>query len=493
MTIRFKTSWNGYEFGTVVTLSGSLETSLIASNIADSWVVNQEQRSDRVAVIRYDNTGTALGVVAQSPTGAEVVIPISTAAAIPTPPAAAKVLVSTGSTAGAFNWADPTGGTGASAPTAVTHSDAIPLDTTGFGKVSNAIVAMTAARTLTAAAGSVVGGSYDVTFEADGNSAHGVTIPGAWVQTNSNTFNSANNQLNRYVFEYAQGGIVTYGILNLGVQPDPVAGQPTGLALSGAAGANTAALVWTAPTIDATHGTPLDYIVETNAAGAGWVVFADGVTPSTGASLTGLPANTAMQARVSASNGSGAGPTSAVVAFTTAASTAFSITWAADADTPFGTTALGHGLAAALPSTNTAWRILTGRAVGNQTVSGQAFQKLTYSANGEISLADGLGGLGGMRFGVLFRYVDDNNFWKCFFAAGNAYLSKIVAGVETYIQAGCSPTTSFGVSFSGSTIAVKANGVVVAALNTTDSGNAAGTGVGFATDSNASFSGFSGT
>ncbi len=77
MTIRFKASWNGYEQGTIATLTGPLETSLIAANIATNWAINQEQRSDRAAVIRYSAAGVAQGIVTQDAAGAEVVVPIS--------------------------------------------------------------------------------------------------------------------------------------------------------------------------------------------------------------------------------------------------------------------------------------------------------------------------------------------------------------------------------------------------------------------------------
>ena len=386
----------------------------------------------------------------------------------------------------------PAGGGGGSATVFVAHTDAIPLDTVGFGKAANVVVPMTAARALTAGVGAILGGAYDVTFSADGIAAHLVTVPTTWVAMNANTFNYANGQLNRYVFESDQTGVVSYGIVNLGTGIAPAPGQPTALA-AGTPSATAVALTWTAAVVDSTHGAPADYIVELSTnGGTTWVVFADGVSPVTGATLTGLLAGTPYLARVSGTNGGGTGPVSLTASFTTTVSTAFSINWSADADTVAGATALGHGLVASLPTGNSAWKITTHNAQGQQNLSGQAYQRLaTYAANGEITLTLTNSS---WRAALLFRYVDDNNYWKLFIAGQGGYLSKIVAGVETVLLNNIAfpYATTFGVSFSGSVIQFKGDGVVVPAFNTTDAANSTGVGVGFGTDANCQVSQFAG-
>lgn len=322
---------------------------------------------------------------------------------------------------------DGTGG----AAVSVTHTDAIPLDTVGFGKVANAIVAMTAARPLTVAATPVLGGAYDVTFKANGNALHIPTLPGAWVGTNANTFNSANNQLNRYIFEYAQGGIVTYGLLNLGIPPDVIPGQPLTLA-AGTALASSVPLTWTAPVIDATHGTPLDYTVETSSnGGTSWVVFTKGVSPATGITLTSLTPGTAYLARVTATNATGAGPASATASFTTAASVVIADTFnRADAGV-IGTRSDG-GAWTAVAGFNP-MGISANRAVGtvnaayNGCVADIGFSTYTTTLLGiDYTVTES---------SFVYRYLDANNYCVIAFqGASTSYRCyEVIAGVATAI------------------------------------------------------------
>lgn len=127
MTIQFLTSWNGHEFGTVADLGGA-EAGLIAARLARAWTPGIDQYSDVTAGLRFNAAGAVVGVVGRNPAGAEIVIPIEAGAALPTPPAAGKVLSSTGSGAGAYDWTDPTGG-GVSTIAATTDKATVDLPT----------------------------------------------------------------------------------------------------------------------------------------------------------------------------------------------------------------------------------------------------------------------------------------------------------------------------------------------------------------------------
>lgn len=72
MTIRFRTSWNGHEFGTIATLDSPTETRLVTAGIAETY--GGESYSDVPAVLRFDADGTLLGIVSVNPlTRAETV------------------------------------------------------------------------------------------------------------------------------------------------------------------------------------------------------------------------------------------------------------------------------------------------------------------------------------------------------------------------------------------------------------------------------------
>lgn len=96
--------------------------------------------------------------------------------------------------------------------------------------------------------------------------------------------------------------------------PGPVVSLAAGTATS-----STQPLTWSAPVTGG--GSITDYLVEYKASSSGtWLTFSDGVTTTTGCTVTGLVASTAYDYRVSAFNGS-YGTTSTLTNISTAAAT----------------------------------------------------------------------------------------------------------------------------------------------------------------------------
>jgi uncharacterized delta-60 repeat protein len=91
-------------------------------------------------------------------------------------------------------------------------------------------------------------------------------------------------------------------------------GAPSGV--MGVAGDGVVALGWVAPpAIGSAYEVVTDYVVEYSSdGGVTWFVFADGVSTSTSATVTGLSNGTGYVFRVSAVNGAGTGPVSVVSA-----------------------------------------------------------------------------------------------------------------------------------------------------------------------------------
>ncbi len=90
----------------------------------------------------------------------------------------------------------------------VTHTDAIPLDTAGFGKQATAIVTLTGNRTLTLGASPVEGGTYDVTFRQNSVAGHTISIPFGWIQRGTDSLGLLAGDTTRYVFEYSGTDVV---------------------------------------------------------------------------------------------------------------------------------------------------------------------------------------------------------------------------------------------------------------------------------------------
>jgi len=92
--------------------------------------------------------------------------------------------------------------------------------------------------------------------------------------------------------------------------------QPTSLA-AGTPTATTMPLTWSAP-VDDGGETVTDYVVQYKLSTAStWTTFSDGVSPTAGATVTGLTANTSYDFRVAAVNGVGQGAYTDAVSGTT--------------------------------------------------------------------------------------------------------------------------------------------------------------------------------
>jgi hypothetical protein len=129
-------------------------------------------------------------------------------------------------------------------PTLVTHSDAIPLDTSGFGKSANAIVTLSADRTLTLGSSPMEGGSYEVIFQQNATGSWAVSPPGTWIKYGVDVLGNTPGARARYVFEYVSGDVIYVVVPLTGVDITP----PT---LSSAIVSDTNAvridLVWSEP------------------------------------------------------------------------------------------------------------------------------------------------------------------------------------------------------------------------------------------------------
>ncbi|MEK7292633.1 MAG: fibronectin type III domain-containing protein, partial [Actinomycetota bacterium] len=120
-----------------------------------------------------------------------------------------------------------------------------------------------------------------------------------------------------YTFRVAAvnvAGTGNYSTVSASVTPATVPGAPTSVA--GTAGISEVSLTWTAP---ASNGGAAitDYVVESSPDGTTWTVFADGVSATAAATVTGLTNGQAYTFRVSATNSAGTGATSVVSASVT--------------------------------------------------------------------------------------------------------------------------------------------------------------------------------
>jgi large repetitive protein len=136
-------------------------------------------------------------------------------------------------------------------------------------------------------------GSTWTTFNDGTSTATSATIAGL---TNGTAYTTRVAAVNAV----GTGSYVTSG----SVTPATVPGVPTGL--SSTAGNAQIALSWAAP---ASNGGAAitDYVVEYSTNGSTWIVFADGTSTATTATITGLVNGTAYTARVAAVNAAGTG------------------------------------------------------------------------------------------------------------------------------------------------------------------------------------------
>ena len=98
----------------------------------------------------------------------------------------------------------------------VTHSDAIPLDTSGFGKAASAVITLSGGRTLSLGASPVEDGNYEVVFQQDSSGSHTVTVPGTWIQRGTDVIGQSPGARTRYIFEYTHGDVL-YVVIPLSV------------------------------------------------------------------------------------------------------------------------------------------------------------------------------------------------------------------------------------------------------------------------------------
>ncbi|MEK7409808.1 MAG: fibronectin type III domain-containing protein, partial [Actinomycetota bacterium] len=120
-----------------------------------------------------------------------------------------------------------------------------------------------------------------------------------------------------YTFRVSATNAVGTGatsVVSAAVTPATVPGAPTSVV--GTAGISQVSLTWTAPVSNGGSAVT-DYVVESSPDGTTWTVFADGVSTTASATVTGLTNGQAYTFRVSATNSAGTGATSVVSASVT--------------------------------------------------------------------------------------------------------------------------------------------------------------------------------
>jgi hypothetical protein len=168
--------------------------------------------------------------------------------------------------------------------------------------------------------------------------------------------------------------------------PPAVPGPVVSLA-AGTPTASTIPLTWSAP---ASGGTPTDYVVQYAAAGTSFAsptTFADGTSTTTGATITGLPASTALDVRVAAANGTGTGSYSSVLNVSTAAAPT-----GGQAGTPvtFASTQFLTDLGNEIYEATSSGTSYGARGVVAGTAAGDCFIEAQYPASGSTSTIFGL-------------------------------------------------------------------------------------------------------
>jgi hypothetical protein len=168
--------------------------------------------------------------------------------------------------------------------------------------------------------------------------------------------------------------------------PPAVPGAVQSLA-AGTPTASTIPLTWSAP---ATGGAPTDYVVQYAAAGTSFAsptTFADGTSATTGATITGLPAATALDVRVAALNGTGTGPYASVLNVSTAAAPS-----GGQAGTPvtFAGTAYLSSLGGELYEATSFGTNFSARGWVTETLAGDGWVEVQYPNNTNVSTIFGL-------------------------------------------------------------------------------------------------------
>ncbi len=166
--------------------------------------------------------------------------------------------------------------------------------------------------TASAFALSTTGGSPSisgVTLRPDNRTIR-LALSGAAATTVSVTYASGNSAVNNAIYA-ATSGIPAIPFYSLSATVLDVPSAP--IALGSTAGDAQVGLSWTAPASNG-NSSVTDYVVEYKAtADSSWIVFADGASASTTATVTGLTNGTSYDFRVRAANAVGQGAAGAVV------------------------------------------------------------------------------------------------------------------------------------------------------------------------------------
>lgn len=119
--------------------------------------------------------------------------------------------------AGTAGATGPSGAAGANAVVTVAFADAIPFDTSGMGKRSDAVT-LVANHTLSAAVSPAPaeGGAYDVVFVQDATGGRTVTFPSGWTKRGTDIVDLAPNAETEFVADYKNGKVI-YALIPLGV------------------------------------------------------------------------------------------------------------------------------------------------------------------------------------------------------------------------------------------------------------------------------------
>lgn len=225
-----------------------------------------------------------------------------------------------------------------------------------------------------------------------------------------------------------------------------VPGAPTGLA--GTAADTQIVNTWTAPASNG--GAPItDYVLQVRTAAVGgtpagaWGTVTDGVSPSTGATVTGLTQGTAYEERVAAVNSAGQGPFSA----TLSKSTTGTVPPAPGTATAWSDS--GAGTEGSTPTTTTTggktWQTLgtgvTWKRTGNLLgpASGGMGVLVVDSGSPDGRLTARIGAVGERTGGLAFRVQDGSNFLIASLRSSTTTtylrLTRVVNGVGTAISA----------------------------------------------------------
>lgn len=281
------------------------------------------------------------------------------------------------------------------APATAPASNAIVLD--AMHRVYDPLT-VTGATTITVS-GTMKGARAQMVVIANGTNVPAITGATEW-GTSFGYLNTAgeanlldvehNGHAAIFVWSQSAAGAVAAPAPPAPTPPAPAPPAVPGPVVSLAAGTPTAStipLTWSAP---ATGGAPTDYVIQYAAAGTSFAsptTFADGTSTATGATITGLPASTALDVRVAALNGTGTGSYSSVLNVSTAAAPT-----GGQAGTPvtFASTQFLTDLGNEIYEATSSGTSYGARGVAAGTAAGDCFIEAQYPASGTTSTIFGL-------------------------------------------------------------------------------------------------------